>query len=326
MLQHKVGVPFFLVLASSLSSYGQVYTFTQDFEDPDWFDQVTWTKEGASHPEIRVLQFSDADPYLGGASIGSASGGLRASLSDYGIYTGGDHGEVYLDYHMSVPPGTYSFEIALNELIYWAEFKTGLPGTDNPWGCGINFHIGDAATLEYTSQLAHQAPLGPWVSPEFPGHENFRYAMMPTIWIGWNGTTTEDFNGLWLPRTYQQAVDGTTELTTTGQVIFRMVMRDKWTNSENMVFAMDDLVVKLTRQGLPCHEPILFDLDDDEDVDMTDFAGLQTCYTGPEVEITEDHCFCLDINGDNHITEMEVAAFVICASAPHVPADPACDD
>ena len=72
----------FCILFVVSGSSAQVYTFTQTFEDPNWLDGTTWTKEGAPHPEIAVLQFSDGDPYLGGATNGSASGGLRGSLPD----------------------------------------------------------------------------------------------------------------------------------------------------------------------------------------------------------------------------------------------------
>lgn len=319
MLRHICLVLCFLPAFASLS-HAQVYTFTETFEDANWFDGVTWTKEGVVHPEIAVLQFSDGDPYLGGASIGSASGGLRASLTDYGWYTGGDHGEVYLDFHMKVPPGNYTFSLSIDQLLYWAEYPALNPG--QLWGCGQVLYLGDAAELAYGTQQANQAPTGPWIAPEFPGHSDFRYMSMGTIWQG----SPTNINGTWIHRNHTQMLDGTTTISTTGNLIFRMVMRNKHNVSQNMAFAMDNLTIELTRDGPPCHYPILFDLDDDGDVDMTDFAGFQRCYTGVDSEITADDCLCFDLNGDNRITEVEMAVFLNCASGPSVPADPACDD
>lgn len=316
---------FVAVLAVHSGAYAQTtYIFTEDFEDAGWFDGSTWTKEGAPHPEVPVIQFTDGDSRLNHASIGSKSGGLLASMQTYGYYTGGDNGEVYLDFHMNVPAGTYTFAITLDQLLYWKEYRTG-GGTENPWGCGINFHIGDAATLEYTSQQAHQAPIGPWVSPEFPGYQNFNYAMMPTIWIGWDGVGPHNINGVWLPRSYEQTLDGTTAITTTGHIIFRMVMRNKWNISNNMAFAMDNLEIKLTSDR-NCHIPIRFDLDDDGDVDMTDFAGLQRCLTLEPGSQAEGDCVCLDVNGDGLIGQPELFAFSNCASGDGVAATVGCDN
>jgi hypothetical protein len=324
--EENMSARFFLIVCCAVVSFSGAYaqttfTFTEDFEDPDWFDGITWTKEGADHPEIAVLQFTDGDERLNYASIGSNSGGLLASMKTYGYYTGGDHGEVYLDFHMSVPAGNYTFEVTLDQLVYWAEWQ---PGT-NPWGCGINFHIGDAATLEYTSQQPNQAPLGPWVSPEFLGYQNFRYAMFPTIWIGWSGTGPQDINAVWVPRSYTKTLDDVEELTTTGHVIFRMVMRNKWNISDNMAFALDNLEIKLNWDST-CHQPIVFDLDDDGDVDMTDFAGFQRCLTLAEGVEAEGDCLCFDVDGDRLIGQPELVAFMNCASGAGVPADPSCAD
>lgn len=296
-----------------------VYTFTEDFEDAGWFDGTTWTKEGAPHPEIQVVQFTDGDARLNNATNGSKSGGLFTSISQFGRYTGGDHGEVYLDFHMAVRPGTYTFEVALDQLVYWKEWLTANPG--QLWGCGLNFHIGDAATLEYTSQLPHQAPLGPWIAPSFDGYLNFAYAMLDIVWQG----SPTNINGQWVHRDYQQAVDGTGTFTTTGHAIFRVVMRNKWNISDHMAFAVDNLRIDL-RSTDNCRFPIVFDLDDDGDVDMTDFAGFQRCIAAEAGLAAEPDCLCFDVDGDGAIDQLELAAFMNCASGADVPADAACNE
>lgn len=318
MLRHTLWIVC-IALICSQAALAQVYTFSENFESAEWFSEPAWTVEGVDHPEIAVLQFSDADPHLGGASIGSASGGLRASRTDYGRYSGGDHGEVYLDFHMTVPRGEYTFEVSVDQLLYWAEWPAINPG--QLWGCGQVLYLGDAADLAYGTQQANQAPTGPWISPEFPGYAAFNYVSLGTIWQG----SPTNINGAWLHKNRTQMVNGATIISTTGHLVFRMVMRNKYNISENMVFALDNLVIKLTRQG-NCHFPIFFDLDDDGDVDMTDFAGFQLCYAGTETEIAIEDCLCLDLDGDMHITQVDLAAFMACASGPSVPADPACDD
>lgn len=320
MLRQFACLSVLVALIPFSASQAQVtYTITEDFEDPGWFDGETWTKEGADHPEVHVLQFSDADPFLNGASIGSASGGLRASLTDYGFYTGGDHGEVYLDLHIHVPPGDYTFEVALDQLVYWEEWLTKNPG--QLWGCGQYLYLGDAADLEYGSQEWNQPPLGPWVAPGFPGAEQSYFTLLGNIWQG----SPDNINGIWVHNSYTEMNDGTTVITTTGDVIFRMVMRNKWNVSENMAFAMDNLEVKLTRLG-DCPYPIVFDANEDGDVDSADFGVFQRCWTGLAQQITTDQCRCLDLDGDNHVAEPELAGFLICSSGPSVAADPACDD
>lgn len=77
-----------------------------------------------------------------------------------------------------------------------------------------------------------------------------------------------------------------------------------------------------------------WDQDDDDDVDMTDFAALQRCLTiGAPGEGVGDGCQCYDVRssggqsgGDGEIDAWDLAAFDECASGPAVTADPGCLD
>ncbi len=67
-------------------------------------------------------------------------------------------------------------------------------------------------------------------------------------------------------------------------------------------------------------------MDDDDDVDMADFALLQACLTlDPETAISDYpvRCSCFDVNKDEILNGPDIQAFVDCAAGPGVVA--ACD-
>ena len=89
-----------------------------------------------------------------------------------------------------------------------------------------------------------------------------------------------------------------------------------------------------------CANPFA-DVDFDGDVDSTDFAVLQLCYTDPgdPVVVAGSICDCLDredadedgvfdaaFDGDGKIDSLDFFKFAACASGAAVPADPTCDD
>ena len=90
----------------------------------------------------------------------------------------------------------------------------------------------------------------------------------------------------------------------------------------------DNLAVTST-----CVDPFA-DTDGDGDVDQTDFAVFQLCYTGANqtpVPTTPEYCKCLDVDGidnqpDDDIDQGDYNKFDACASGPGIPADPSCDD
>lgn len=81
------------------------------------------------------------------------------------------------------------------------------------------------------------------------------------------------------------------------------------------------------------HDPV-FDVDDDGDVDQTDFAVFQTCFTGAGGEGFENlsiDCQCMDVTGisgapDRSIASDDYGIFEQCASGPGVSGNDACDD
>ncbi|MGQ9650170.1 MAG: IPT/TIG domain-containing protein [Phycisphaerae bacterium] len=83
----------------------------------------------------------------------------------------------------------------------------------------------------------------------------------------------------------------------------------------------------------PCNDPFA-DVDGDGDVDQTDFAVFQLCYTGSgqgPVPTTPHYCKCLDVDGaggqpDDDIDQGDFNKFEACASGPGILASTACDD
>lgn len=69
------------------------------------------------------------------------------------------------------------------------------------------------------------------------------------------------------------------------------------------------------------------DVDEDGDVDQTDFGVFQLCYTGASVEMASS-CRCFDTDADGRITGGDFQAFLNCAqtSGPNVPVDKTCGD
>jgi hypothetical protein len=79
-----------------------------------------------------------------------------------------------------------------------------------------------------------------------------------------------------------------------------------------------------------CSADPFADVDRDGDVDQTDFAYFQACYSGPDNRPAEE-CACLDYNDpvtgkNDRIDQADLLAFENCASGPGIPADVACDN
>lgn len=80
----------------------------------------------------------------------------------------------------------------------------------------------------------------------------------------------------------------------------------------------------------PCpNEEMRFDADNDGDVDQTDFAYLQRCFSGEGNLAGEGDpfaCHCFDVDGDGDVDAEDLEAFLDCVSGPKIPADDTCDD
>jgi hypothetical protein len=77
--------------------------------------------------------------------------------------------------------------------------------------------------------------------------------------------------------------------------------------------------------GPLCNTPWA-DADGDSDVDMTDFARFQLCYTGSSPgagEFDPVNCVCFDRNHDSDVDNLDFLSFVNCESRANVPS-PGC--
>jgi hypothetical protein len=64
------------------------------------------------------------------------------------------------------------------------------------------------------------------------------------------------------------------------------------------------------------------DFDQDNDVDLTDFSFLQTCFNGPNNPPTQPNCGIADLDGDNDVDLTDFARLQACFNGPNNP--PAC--
>jgi len=73
-----------------------------------------------------------------------------------------------------------------------------------------------------------------------------------------------------------------------------------------------------------CPLAVAADFDHDGDVDLTDFAHMQACFSGSNPQLDPD---CLDARlNDDHVDQTDLDLFLGCMSGSHVPADPNCVD
>lgn len=76
------------------------------------------------------------------------------------------------------------------------------------------------------------------------------------------------------------------------------------------------------RVASACHDPAP-DIDGDGDVDVSDFAGFQACFRGPEVP-AKPACACFDADGDADVDVADFAVFQGCYNGPENPPNPGC--
>jgi hypothetical protein len=85
---------------------------------------------------------------------------------------------------------------------------------------------------------------------------------------------------------------------------------------------------ELTIAGPCCNYPSV-DQDGDGDVDQSDFAAIQLCYTDsgdPNLAFDPEMCHCFDLDLDLDIDSADLETFEACASGPGIPAVPSCAD
>ncbi len=67
------------------------------------------------------------------------------------------------------------------------------------------------------------------------------------------------------------------------------------------------------------------DFDWDGDVDQTDFAVLQRCFSGPDLMPANPLCNTACLDADTDVDADDVGYFAACAAGPNVAADPGCE-
>ncbi len=96
------------------------------------------------------------------------------------------------------------------------------------------------------------------------------------------------------------------------------------TNPSVMIYADQVEVRKLT--GPPPAVVVSPDFDHDGDVDVDDFAALQTCFSGDGFPQTTPACIDKRLDGDDDVDAADLARLMNCMNGPNVEPDPTCDD
>lgn len=81
------------------------------------------------------------------------------------------------------------------------------------------------------------------------------------------------------------------------------------------------ITLRVLLTGADCGD-LFADADADGDVDQSDFAALQACFTGPDGTVSEV-CGCFDRDDDSDVDSEDAGSFEACASGPGVAALPA---
>lgn len=215
-------------------------TFTEDF-DAGW-PGANWSVEGVPNPGIDVTGFPAGDPRLQDNAARTAGGIYyeRGASGNGSTWVGGDNEELYIDYHMAVPNGAYTFNVSTDAQMYWSSLA-------QPYGQGYAMYLADASELAYGTAVPDNAPTGPWkgLSWDSPSAQ-------PTAILGtkWNEGTSGVANGQWVSWTNLTThLDGSDTINvTSGEVIFRMTIRLK--NKDQMTpifrsYALDNLRIEL---------------------------------------------------------------------------------
>jgi hypothetical protein len=185
------------------------------------------------------------------------------------------------------------------------------------------------------------------------------YGVTRAFWPGWRNDTYDwSYNGVWQHVVLEQPFT-----TSTGDIEVRLLLHDKAPGAQavawdNLTLTLDEPLgacclpnatcVEVTQsecvndlngrfQGVftTCDDPELTccpdpfaDIDTDGDVDHSDFALMQLCFTGPNAagDPLPAGCECVDHNTDGAIDSADMGYFSQCVSGPYVDADLTCDD
>lgn len=219
-------------------------TFTENF-DAGWSTAGNWSVEGVPNPGVPVTEFPAGDSRLDNNATRTAGGFWyeRGISGDGSTFIGGDNEEMWLDYHMSVPNGTYTFNVSFDLQLKWDQRVQN-------FGQGVLMYMGDAADMAYGTILPVGNPTGPWsgITHWQAGGGDFKQALQGDTW---NPGDSPD--GQWTNWSFSQTLslgsDWDPEIdVTSGEVIFRLTIRlkDKDQASPNFrSYAMDNLVINL---------------------------------------------------------------------------------
>ncbi len=230
------------VVFSILVSPVMAITFVEDF-DAGWSTSGDWTVEGVPNPGVPLTEFPAGDPRLDNNATRTAGGfwyenGVSGDGSEF---IGGDNEEMWLDYHMNVPNGIYTFNINLDAQLKWSNILQG-------FGQSYAMYLGDASDMDYGVKAPNVDPTGTWRGVSHGGTD-FNTAL---VGDKWNSTDVND--GEWVNWNFSEVYVGSlagfgdTITVTSGEVIFRVSIRLKdkaQASPEYRSYALDNLTINL---------------------------------------------------------------------------------
>ncbi len=86
-----------------------------------------------------------------------------------------------------------------------------------------------------------------------------------------------------------------------------------------------DVMARVMDFLLPAGSGLRPDFDDDGDVDMTDYAHLQACFTSASAPLTAE-CQDANFDADSDVDGVDLATFLNCLTGAGIAPDPTCDD
>ena len=243
--QLQIVTEFDIPVAVLGATSAQGATFTESF-DAGWSTAGNWTVEGVVNPGVPVTEFAAGDARLDNNATSTAGGFWheRGVSGDGSDFVGGDNEEMWLDFHMTVPNGTYTLNVNLDLQMKWSTVL-------NNYGQGYAMYMGDAADMAYGIMPPNGSPSGPWLGVTHTGTD-YNTALTGTKW---NVTDVPD--GEWVNWNFAEVYVGGSGFgptidVTSGEVIFRMTIQLKDKNQmspEFRSYAMDNLVIDLVPEA-----------------------------------------------------------------------------
>jgi len=224
--------------------------------------------------------------------------------------------------------GAMSYKFKAGGYLYWAVARWL-----NEDGVSNTSPITSGPYTSWDPRTFYHSKTGTWASGDgcllLPGPTDF----IPTIRLENVRDGLEDYEYLWLladlvntiapgstPEEIAFVADANALLAVPGSVVNSLT---SFTRDPGDLYSFRQQVADKILQGTALVEGVIpGDLDDDGDVDMTDFGMFQVCLSGPYSVLP--NCGESDFNSSGKVDSDDLNIFLQCLSGESIPADPDC--